>query len=101
MRTIERPGARAGVAPSCVLHLREIAHVRPRPEFFEHAIVATAAVEPRDPAVGIGQIAEHDRLGRTDLLARRLDLAVRDRAPLLLRRQLGPLDALDAEAALL
>src|SRR5262245_7494348 len=54
-----------------------------------------------DPAVLVGEVAEHDRLGRAGVLAGRRDLAVDEVAALVLGLDLLVLDALHAVRALL
>src|ERR1041385_3610355 len=82
-------------------NLLEVRHVGPGTEILEDTVGTLAAHALREAAVRVVEIAEHDRVGRTDLLAGRLDLAVLDRLAGLDRGVLGDVDALDAEAALL
>src|ERR1041384_4415018 len=98
---------RGSVAPSgrlSIANLLEVGHVGPGAQIVEDAVGALAAHPLRDLAVRIVEIAEHDRVGRAHLLARRLDVAVADRRRWLAaldRGVLGGGDALDAQAALL
>src|SRR5215210_4939705 len=91
----------AGARRPIVAHQLQVPHRRLRVELFEDAVAAIAGGEARDAAVGIVQIAEHDRFGRARLFARRLDRAVLQRLAQTLRLDLVLLDPLYAERALL
>src|SRR5256885_14001705 len=83
---------RGSMTPSGSLsmaNLLEVGDVGPGAEILEDAVGALAAHVLGDPAVRVVEIAEHDRVGRADLLARGLDLAVLDRLAGLDRRVLG------------
>src|SRR5262249_55665014 len=64
-------------------------------------VVAGVGLQARHPALRIVDVAEDDRLGGTGLLAGGDDLAVADRATLLVGGDARALDALHAVAALL
>ncbi len=81
--------------------LREVRDLRFGAKIFEQLRAAQRPRQPRHAAVGIVEIAEHDRRGRTRLRTRRLQRAVGNRAVLGLGGGLRRLDALDAEGALL
>src|SRR5579872_800957 len=79
-------------------HDPEITHRGPNVEFPQNLITARVGGEPRHLAGRIVEVAEHDRVSRTRLLAGCFDRAIaRD---LLARFALGFLDALHAESAL-
>src|SRR5262245_13200968 len=84
-----------------VANRRQIRRPRPRVELAEQRVVALLALELRDAALGIVDVAEHDRVGRTRLLTRGLDLAVPDLAILFFRFDLRGVDPLHAVGALL
>src|ERR1051326_4644754 len=79
----------------------EIVHGWPHVQVLEDPVLTVILREPRDAAVGIVQIAEHDRAGRTGLLARGADIPIPDRSAGPLRFDLRFLDALHAESTLL
>ncbi len=81
--------------------LREIGDVRPRAEVLEQLAAAGRLGEARDLAFRVLEIAEHERPRRARLRARRLDLAVAQRALLGPGLDLRALDPLHAERALL
>src|SRR5580704_6686513 len=72
----------------------------PYVQIFEQAVVARLRFELRHAALGIVDVSEDDGLGGTSLSAGRGDLAVGDPPILLLRFDLGHVDALDAIRAL-
>ena len=64
------------VQPSCklrigVAHLRQIGRARLRVELREHGVIAVRLLQLGDPAFGIVDVAEHDRVRRAGLLAGR------------------------------
>src|SRR5512143_82068 len=67
-----------------VAHRREVGRARLRLQLLEQSVAARAGVQLRDPALLVVQVAEHDRLRRAGLLAGGHDLAVPDRAVLVL-----------------
>src|SRR5215204_4733679 len=79
----------------------EIRGTRPRVELGEERVVAHLGLELRHAARFIVQVAEHDRLRRTGLLAGGLDLAIADAAALLFALDLRLVDPLHAVGALL
>src|SRR4030095_3082736 len=66
-----------------------------------HRVVARIRLGPCHPALGVVHVAEGDRLRRTDLLARRADLTVAERAALAARVDAPAVYALQAVRALL
>src|SRR6267142_1914886 len=78
----------------------EIGDIGPRSEVFEHLITALTALQLRDTAAGIFQIAEHNGLRGARLLAGGLYVAIGERAHALERLVFRQLNPLDAEAAL-
>src|SRR5262249_41556491 len=84
-----------------VADLAEVRGPRPCAELREEAIAPILRAPPGNLALRIAKVAEDDRFGRADLLARRDDLAVLDRFPRPLRLNLGFLYPLDAVRALL
>src|SRR5215471_21515863 len=85
---------RGSVAPSgsFMANLLEVGDVGSGAEVLEDAVSALAAHALRDLAVRVVEVAEHDRVGRADLLTRGLDLAVLDRLAGLDRGVLGRRD---------
>ena len=95
----------------CAWHFRirvfdtsEIGHARRCVQIFEHRVAACAVAETGDLALRIGDIAEHDRIIRTSLLASDLERSDRRFAGRCWARfhkagDLGLLDTLDAERA--
>ena len=62
---------------------REVGRARPRAELFEQRVIALARpLRSRPRCLAVGDVAEHDRLGRAGLLAGGHDLAVADRPAL-------------------
>src|SRR5690606_12484287 len=80
---------------------RQVRRPRPRAEVLEQPVVAQLRLQLHDAALRIVQIAEHDRVGRADLLAGRPDVAVADLPPFRLRIDPRLVDALHAVGALL
>src|SRR5262245_51116737 len=85
--TTARLGSSTGCRLSAILraqfridvsYRRQIHRARPRVELAEHRIATRFGLKTRNAAGGIVQVAEHDRVRRTDLLARGLDVAVGD-----------------------
>src|SRR5262249_5988589 len=76
----------------------EIGHRWPHVQLSEDLITAPPAGQLGHPAVGIFQVAEHDRLRGTGLLASRLDDTIAGKPA---RFALGILDSLHAEGAFL
>src|SRR5262245_28997206 len=72
-----------------------------RVQLAEQRVVPRLGLQPGDAARRIVQIAEDDRVGGTDLLTRRLDLAVADRTIFFFGVDLRLVDALHAVGALL
>src|SRR5437764_15396440 len=73
---------------------RQIRGPRPRVQFLQQTVVAPLGLQFRYSAIGIVQIAEDDRFGRTHLLARGYDLSVLDCAVLLFGLDLHCIDPL-------
>src|SRR5207244_4877801 len=96
-----RAGSTSGDLRVGVLHRREVGGARARIELGQEGVVPRLGLERRDAALGVVQVAEHDRLGGAGLGARRHHLAVADRASLLLGRDAVLVDALHAVGALL
>src|SRR5688572_14360490 len=84
-----------------VLDRAEVGRARAGVEVFQHAVVARQRLQLRDGAPRVVDVAEHDRLRGAGLGAGGRDLAVLDRALLVLGLDLHPLDALHAVRALL
>ena len=80
---------------------RQIGHLRLGAQVLEQLAAAARLRQPRDLTFRIAEVAEDQRLRRTALDARRLDLPVGDLALFGLRRVLCHRDALHAEGALL
>src|SRR5262249_50008340 len=95
------PRARTPPGPVPVFRLSEVGGSRADVELLEEPVFARIGLPPRDGARRIGEVAERDRLGGADLLARRADLAVADGTAFLLRVDARLLDALHAVRALL
>src|SRR5262249_39644191 len=79
----------------------EVGRARARPELGQQGVVAVARLELTHPAVRVVDVPEDDRIGWADGLAGGHDLAVADRAVLLLGGDARPGDPLDAVRALL
>src|SRR5215469_15013673 len=79
----------------------EIVHRRPHVQLLEHPILASILRQARDAALRVVQIAEDDRACRAALLAGRASVAVLNGSAVVLRIDLGFLDALHAEGTLL
>ena len=62
----------------------EVGRAGPRVQFAEERVVADLALQFRDPARRIVQVAEHDGVGRTRLLTRGLNLALANTTVLVL-----------------
>src|SRR6186997_3301909 len=75
---------------------REVGGARLGVQLVEQDVAARARLLLRDRGVGLVEVAEHDGLGRTHLLAGGLDLAVADVAALVLRIDPGLVHALHA-----
>jgi hypothetical protein len=84
-----------------VAHPREVGGARHGVELLEQGVVEHRALGLADAARLVGQVAEHDRLGRAGALAGRDDLAVADAAALVVGVDAGAGDALRAVGALL
>src|SRR5258706_5102827 len=72
---------------------RQISRARARVQFFEQRIIPPLAGELRHSAVRVVQIAEHDRLRRTSLLAGCHDLSILDGPALFFGLDLHRVDA--------
>src|SRR4029453_4029554 len=81
--------------------LAEIGDRGPGPDLFENVVCPRRVRQLRRRAPLVLEVAECDRLRRTRLLARRLDVSVADRALLVTRPVLPGEDALHAHGALL
>src|SRR5579875_1934372 len=94
------------VAMLCKLRVRvdhagRVRSPRTEVEIGEHLVIALFSFAPDHPAVRIVQVAEDDRVGWARLLASSQDLAILDRAIVLVGVDFDGLNALHAVAALL
>src|SRR5437868_1012985 len=108
--TTARPGSSIGVRLSATsvskLRVRvsdraEIGGPRAGVQLAEQRVIAYLALQPGDAARRIVEIAEHDRVGRTGLLACGLDFAVANAPVLLFRFDPRAVDSLHAVRAFL
>src|SRR6185436_17748168 len=91
-----------------ITQARQIRDARFGEQKIEHGVIPFLRLEFRDAAVRVGHVSEHNRLGRTRLLAGRpryralgfLESDVARRAGLDLLRDLGLLEALETETTL-
>ena len=84
-----------------VAHGPEVARARLRLQLVEQAVVPVAGLQLRDAALGVVDVAEHDRLRRAGRLAGGHHVAVLHLAALVLGVDAGAADALHAVGALL
>src|SRR5579883_594185 len=84
-----------------IAQLRQIGRMRPRVQLRQQCIVQLFVFQLRHLVSRVVHIAEHDGFGGTDLLARRLDLAIPDETPFVDRADLRLADPLHAIRALL